>query len=49
MPTAYIVTALVTVAFDAFSGLAAMTRFAPIMHALGPALAKAGVSESWLV
>ncbi|MBB4920710.1 DoxX family protein [Streptosporangium saharense] len=41
MPPAYVVTA--------FSGFAAMTRFAPIMRTLGPALARAGVPESWLV
>lgn len=49
MPVAYVVTALVTIAFTTFSGLAAMTRFAPIMRTLGPALARAGVPESWLV
>ncbi|WP_182875054.1 DoxX family protein [Microbispora sp. H10670] len=49
MPTAYVVTALVTIAFNTFSGVAAMTRLAPIMRTLGPALARAGVPESWLV
>lgn len=49
MPTAYVVTAVVTIAFNTFSGFAAMTRFAPIMRTLGPALARAGVPESWLV
>ncbi|MBF8193057.1 DoxX family protein [Nonomuraea sp. K274] len=49
MPTAYVVTALVTIAFNTFSGLAAMTRYAPIMRSLGPALDRVGVPESWLV
>ncbi|GAA3601238.1 DoxX family protein [Nonomuraea rosea] len=48
MSTAYIVTALVTAACNTFSGFAAMTRLAPIMRTLGPALARAGVPESWL-
>lgn len=49
MSTAYVVTALVTVAANAFSGFAAMTRLAPVMRVLSPALARAGVPESWLV
>ncbi|WP_371782635.1 DoxX family protein [Streptosporangium subroseum] len=48
MSTAYVVTALVTAAANAFSGVAAITRFAPIMRTLRPALQRAGVSESWL-
>ncbi|MEV6864968.1 DoxX family protein [Streptosporangium subroseum] len=49
MSTAYVVTALVTAAVNAFSGVAAITRFAPIMRTLRPALQRAGVSESWLI
>ncbi|MFI6791367.1 DoxX family protein [Nonomuraea sp. NPDC050383] len=48
MSTAYVVTALVTVAVNTFSGFAAMTRLAPIMRTLGPALDRAGVPQSWL-
>jgi hypothetical protein len=47
--TAYVVTALVTAAANTFSGVAAITRFAPIMRTLRPALHKAGVPESWLI
>ncbi|MEV0827872.1 DoxX family protein [Nonomuraea rubra] len=49
MPTACVITALVTIAANAFSGFAAMTRLKPIMRSLGPALHRAGVPESWLV
>ncbi|GAA4997586.1 DoxX family protein [Actinopolymorpha pittospori] len=49
MNTAYLVVGLVTVAVNAFSGIAAMTRFEPIMRTLRPALQKTGVLESWLV
>lgn len=49
MNAALLSVTLVAVAANAFSGIAAMTRFAPIMRTLSPALAKAGVSESWLV
>ncbi|MEO3796460.1 DoxX family protein [Nonomuraea sp. B10E15] len=49
MSTAYVVTAVVTIAANTFSGLAAMTRLKPIMRTLGPALDRAGVPESWLV
>jgi hypothetical protein len=41
---AYIVVALLTVAANAFSGVAALLRFKPIM----PGMAAAGVPESWL-
>ena len=47
--TAYVATALVTVAANAFSGFAAMTRLEPIMRTLRPALPRAGVPESWLI
>jgi hypothetical protein len=49
MSTAYVATALVTIAANTFSGFAAMTRLKPIMRTLGPALDRAGVPESWLV
>lgn len=49
MTTAYVVTALVTIAANTFSGFAAITRLEPIMRTLGPALKTAGVPESWLV
>lgn len=49
MDTTYLVVALVTVAANAFSGVAAIARFAPVMRTLRPALATAGVPESWLV
>jgi hypothetical protein len=49
MSTAYVVTTLVTIAANTFSGVAAMTRFEPIMRTLRPALARAGVPESWLI
>jgi hypothetical protein len=49
MSTAYVVAALVTIAANTFSGVAAITRFEPIMRTLRPALQKAGVPESWLI
>ena len=49
MSIAYLTVALVTIAANTFSGGAAMTRFEPIMRTLRPALATAGVPESWLV
>ncbi|MEO3806415.1 DoxX family protein [Nonomuraea sp. B1E8] len=49
MSTAYVVTAVATIAANTFSGLAAMTRLKPIMRTLGPALDRTGVPESWLV
>lgn len=49
MSTAYVATALVTIAFNTFSGFAAMTRLKPIMRTLDPALQRAGVPESWLI
>jgi hypothetical protein len=48
MSTAYVIVALVAVAANAFSGLAAITRLKPIMEVLRPALKTAGVPESWL-
>lgn len=47
--TAYFVITLVAIAANAFSGLAAMTRLGPIMATLRPAMATAGVPESWVV
>ncbi|GIF64281.1 hypothetical protein Ais01nite_23160 [Asanoa ishikariensis] len=49
MRTVFLTVALLTVAANAFSGFAAITRFPPIMRTLRPALARAGVPESWLV
>jgi hypothetical protein len=49
MHAVYLVVALVAVGANAFSGLAAITRFEPIMRTLRPAMATAGVPESWLV
>lgn len=49
METVYLAVALVTAAANTFSGVAAITRFAPVMRTLRPALATAGVPESWLV
>lgn len=49
MDTAYLAVALVTVVVNTFSGVAAITRFAPVMRTLRPALSTAGVPESWLV
>ncbi|MGW4792155.1 DoxX family protein [Nonomuraea sp. NPDC004297] len=49
MSAAYVTVALVTIALNGFSAFAAMTRLEPIMRSLGPALDRAGVSESWLV
>jgi hypothetical protein len=36
LSTAYVVTALLTIAANTFSGFAAMTRLAPIMRTLEP-------------
>ena len=44
MVTAYVSVTLVAVAFNAFSGIAAMLHFRPIL----PGMVKAGVPESWL-
>jgi hypothetical protein len=44
MHTAYVVVALVAVAANGFSGVAAMAHFRPIL----PGMARAGVPESWL-
>lgn len=44
MHTAYIVVTLVAIAANAFSGVAALLHFKPIL----PGMAKAGVPESWL-
>ena len=49
MTTAYQIIALTTAAANAFSGFAAVTRLEPVMRTLRPALATAGVPESWLV
>lgn len=44
MVTAYLAVALVTAAANAFSGVAAIAHFRPIL----PGMARAGVPESWL-
>ena len=44
MSTAYLVVALMAIAANAFSGVAAIVHFKPII----PAMARAGVPESWL-
>lgn len=49
MYVSYCVVTLVAVAANGFSGVAAMTRFGPIMRNLEPALEKVGIPETWLV
>ncbi len=49
MSTAYLVVTLIAIGANAFSGLAAITRFRPIMKVLVPAMETAGVPRSWLV
>ncbi|HEY2669034.1 MAG TPA: DoxX family protein [Rugosimonospora sp.] len=44
MHIAYVVVALMVVVANAFSGIAAMAHFKPIL----PGMARAGVPESWL-
>ena len=44
METAYLVVALLAIAANAFSGVAALVHFRPII----PGMARAGVPESWL-
>lgn len=44
MHTAYLVVTLTAIAFDGFSGVAALVHFAPIL----PGMASAGVPVSWL-
>ena len=44
MDTAYVVVALVAVAANGFSGIAAIAHFRPIL----PGMARVGVPESWL-
>jgi hypothetical protein len=44
MSTTYVVVALATIAANAFSGVAALLHWKPIL----PGMAKAGVPESWL-
>jgi hypothetical protein len=44
MTTAYILVTLLAVAANAFSGIAALVHFRPIL----PGMARAGVPESWL-
>lgn len=49
MNIVFLVVTILTIAANAFSGFAAMTRLAPIMRTLGPALERAGIPDSWLV
>jgi hypothetical protein len=44
MFTAYVIVILLAIAADAFSGVAALVHFKPII----PGMAKAGVPKSWL-
>ncbi|MDT0341972.1 DoxX family protein [Streptomyces litchfieldiae] len=44
MSTAFVVVTLLTIAANAFSGIAALLRFPPIL----PAMARADVPEAWL-
>jgi DoxX-like family len=44
MSTAYVIVTIVTIAANAFSGVAAILHFKPIL----PGMARAGVPESWL-
>lgn len=44
MHTAYLVVTYIAIAFDGFSGIAALVHFAPIL----PGMASAGVPISWL-
>ena len=44
MMTAYLVVAVVTIVANTFSGVAAIAHLKPIL----PAMARAGVPESWL-
>src|SRR5690349_20598756 len=44
MPTAYVAVTLVAVAANAFSGVAALVHWKPIL----PGMVKAGVPQSWL-
>lgn len=44
MDTAYLVVAILAIAANAFSRIAALAHFRPIL----PAMARAGVPESWL-
>jgi len=49
MNTAYVVVTLLAIAANTFSGVAAMTRFEPVMRILRPVTQTAGVPSSWLV
>ena len=44
MHTAYLVVTYIAIAFDGFSGIAALVHFSPIL----PGMASAGIPESWL-
>ena len=49
MHTAYLAVAVVTIAANMFSGVAAIARLRPIMNTLGPAMERTGVPQSWLI
>lgn len=49
LPILQLVVLIVAIVANAFSGIAAITRFGPVMATLGPALERAGVPTSWLV
>ncbi|MQY28810.1 DoxX family protein [Nocardia aurantia] len=49
MSTAHLIVTLVAIGANTFSGLAAITRFGPVMKVLAPAMANAGVPQTWLV
>lgn len=49
MNAAYASVTLLAVAANAFSGLAAMSRLAPVMRTLRPLMETVGVPESWVV
>lgn len=44
MHTAYLIVTIIAIAFDGFSGIAALVHFAPIL----PGMQSAGVPVSWL-
>ncbi|WP_019929087.1 DoxX family protein [Nocardia sp. BMG111209] len=49
MSTAHLIVTLVAIGANTFSGIAAITRFEPIMRVLTPAMQTAGVPLTWLV
>ncbi|WP_227979897.1 DoxX family protein [Nocardia spumae] len=49
MDIAYLTVMALAVVANTFSGLAAVTRFGPVMATLGPAMETAGIPRSWLI